>query len=55
VLRGLPAEAWSSAGQHPTRGAMTIEQLVDAFLVNHAEEHAAQIEASVNSLAGTRG
>jgi hypothetical protein len=33
---------------------MTIEQLVDAFLVNHAEEHAAQIEASVKSLAGTR-
>ena len=55
ALRGLPAEAWATAGQHPTRGPMTIAQLVDAFLVNHAEEHAVQIEASVKSLAGARG
>jgi len=54
VLRALPAEAWSRAGQHAIRGPMTIEQLVDAFLVNHAEEHAVQIEASVKSLAGAR-
>ena len=51
VLRALPAEAWSRSGQHAIRGPMTIEQLVDAFLVNHAEEHAVQIEASVKSLA----
>jgi uncharacterized damage-inducible protein DinB len=51
LLRALPAEAWSSSGQHPNRGPMTIEQLVDAFLVNHAEEHATQIQASVKSLA----
>jgi len=55
LLRELPAEAWFRAGQHATRGPMTIEQLVDAFLVNHAEEHAVQIEASVKSLAGARG
>ena len=54
VLRALPADAWSRAGQHPTRGSMTIEQLVDAFLVNHAEEHAVQIQTSVKSLAGAR-
>jgi hypothetical protein len=54
LLRALPAEAWSSSGLHPTRGPMTIEQLVDAFLVNHAEEHAVQVQASVKSLAGAR-
>ena len=53
LLRALPAEAWSRAGQHPTRGPMTIEQLVDAFLVNHAEEHAIQIQTSVKSLAAS--
>ena len=54
ILRALPTEAWSRTGQHPTRGPMTIEHLVDAFLVNHAEEHAVQIQASVKSLAGAR-
>jgi len=47
-------EAWSSTGQHHARGPMTIGQLVDEFLVNHAEEHAVQIQASVKSLAGAR-
>jgi uncharacterized damage-inducible protein DinB len=51
MLRALPAEAWSSTGQHASRGPMTIEQLVDAFLVEHAEEHAVQIQASVKALA----
>jgi uncharacterized damage-inducible protein DinB len=55
VLRALPAEAWASAGQHPSRGLMTIEQLVDAFLVSHAEEHTVQIQESVKSIAGARG
>jgi uncharacterized damage-inducible protein DinB len=54
VLRALPAAAWADSGQHPIRGPMTIEQLVDAFLVSHAEEHAEQIQASVKSLAGAR-
>jgi uncharacterized damage-inducible protein DinB len=55
VLRALPAQAWASAGQHPSRGMMTIEQLVDAFLVSHAEEHSVQIQSSVKALAGARG
>jgi uncharacterized damage-inducible protein DinB len=52
LLRALPSEAWSRTGQHATRGPMTVEQLVDAFLVDHAEEHAVQVQASVKSLAG---
>ena len=54
VLRALPAAAWANAGQHPIRGQMTIAQLVDAFLVSHAEEHADQIQASVKSLDASR-
>jgi len=55
LLRALPAEAWATAGQHPNRGSMTVEQLVDAFLVKHAEEHAVQIQTSVKSLAAAGG
>jgi uncharacterized damage-inducible protein DinB len=50
VLSALPAEAWASAGQHPSRGMMTIEQVVDAFLVHHAEEHTAQTHATLETL-----
>lgn len=55
VLRALPADAWPRSGQHAIRGPMTIEQLVDTFLVSHAEEHAVQIQTSVKSLAGAPG
>lgn len=54
TLRALPAEAWTSAGQHATRGTMTIEQLVDAFLVDHIEQHSAQIQATLQALQATR-
>jgi uncharacterized damage-inducible protein DinB len=50
ALRGLPADAWTRAGQHATRGTMTIEQLVDEFLVKHAEEHSAQIAATLHAI-----
>jgi uncharacterized damage-inducible protein DinB len=52
ALRALPADAWASAGQHPTRGPMTVEQLVDAFLLKHAEDHAAQIQATLQVVSG---
>jgi uncharacterized damage-inducible protein DinB len=54
ALSALPAEAWSRAGQHPARGMMTIEQLVDAFLISHAEEHARQTQAAVQELSARR-
>ena len=46
TLRSMPAHAWSATGQHPTRGTMTVEELVDAFLVNHIDEHTAQTRAT---------
>lgn len=50
VLQALPADGWAAAGQHPSRGAMTVEQLVDAFLVSHTQEHALQTEATLATL-----
>ncbi|HEV7665804.1 MAG TPA: DinB family protein [Chloroflexota bacterium] len=50
TLRALPAEAWQVAGLHATRGSMTVEQVVDAFLCSHAVEHAVQTQATLQAL-----
>ena len=50
TLRSLPPEAWATNGQHPSRGAMSVEQVVDRFLVDHIEEHAAQISATLSAV-----
>lgn len=50
VLRGIPEEAWSQTGQHVRRGTMSVADVVDDFLVKHAEEHAAQIQAALKDL-----
>ncbi len=53
ALRSLPADGWASAGQHPRRGSMTVEQVIDAFLLEHVEEHAAQISATLAALSAS--
>ena len=50
TLRSLPADGWSVVGHSPSRGTMTVEQIVDAFLVRHVEEHAAQTQATLSAL-----
>ncbi len=39
-----PAE-WSAEGVHQTRGVMTVEGMLDEFLVKHLEEHADQLDS----------
>jgi hypothetical protein len=46
-LLGLDAEAWTARGQHSTLGTMDLPGIVDEFLVDHLEQHAAQLEALV--------
>jgi hypothetical protein len=53
TLRALPAEAWTRAGQHPSRGSMTAEQVISIFVADHIDEHAAQIKATLQSLSAT--
>lgn len=38
-------ETWRRLGSHPTRGEMTVERIVEEFIVNHLEEHADQLDA----------
>lgn len=50
TLRAIPSDAWGRTGQHARRGTMSVADVVDDFLVKHAEEHAAQIQAALKDL-----
>jgi hypothetical protein len=43
-LAGMEPDQWHIRGLHPTLGAMTVDDLVERFLVGHLEEHADQLE-----------
>jgi hypothetical protein len=43
-MRRLPAEAWRVRGLHVRLGEMTVERIVEHFLVEHLEEHADQLD-----------
>lgn len=43
-FEGLLPPEWSAVGLHPTRGEMDVEQMVETFLINHLEEHVAQLD-----------
>lgn len=45
AARSWDAETWRLRGMHPTLGEMTIERLVERFIVDHLEEHADQLDA----------
>jgi DinB superfamily len=45
AARQLPGEAWTRRGMHPTVGEMTVENIVERFIVAHLEEHADQLDA----------
>ena len=43
-LRDVDAAQWELRGLHPKLGPMTVDELVERFLVGHLEEHAEQLE-----------
>jgi len=43
-LAGLPDDAWTRAGLHPTLGTLTVREMVQEFLVGHLEQHADQLD-----------
>jgi uncharacterized damage-inducible protein DinB len=47
MLRAIPAEGWSRTALHARRGEMSVEQIVDQFLIDHLEEHCAQLEQTL--------
>jgi hypothetical protein len=43
-LRELSPDQWLEVGQHSTRGAMSVSEITEEFLVGHLEQHADQLE-----------
>ena len=44
AIRALPDGAWRLRGAHPTLGEMTVQRIVERFIVAHLEEHADQLD-----------
>ena len=43
-LSTLPPDGWQAIGLHGRRGAMDVRAIVETFLLDHLEEHAAQLD-----------
>ena len=52
LCRSLTLEDWQTCGRHPTLGSMTVAQIVSRFLVDHLEEHAAQLDELATGVSG---
>jgi DinB family protein len=46
-LASLTPEQWQAIGLHARRGPMTVPQIIQAFTLDHLDEHAEQLEALV--------
>jgi len=44
AVRAFPPEAWARRGAHPVRGEMTVQRIIEKFIVEHLEEHADQLD-----------
>lgn len=44
AVRSWDDETWRLRGVHPTRGEMSVERIIEAFVVHHLEEHADQLD-----------
>ena len=45
AVRSWDDDTWRLRGIHPTRGEMSVEQIVETFIANHLEEHADQLDS----------
>jgi DinB superfamily len=50
ALQQIPPNAWSRTARHANRGDMSVEQIVDQFLVSHVEDHLSQARAAISAL-----
>jgi uncharacterized damage-inducible protein DinB len=49
TIRGLSPDEREKKGLHPGRGEMTVADVVERFVVSHAEEHLTQVQAALRS------
>jgi hypothetical protein len=43
--RAWDEATWQLRGAHPVRGEMTVERIIERFIVEHLEEHADQLDS----------
>jgi uncharacterized damage-inducible protein DinB len=49
TIRGLSTAERSKRGLNPGRGEMTVAEVLESFIVSHAEEHLAQVQSALRS------
>ena len=49
TIRKLPMAERSKRGIHPGKGEMTVAEVLESFIVSHAEEHLAQVQSALRS------
>lgn len=47
MIRGLSPEARAKTGIHPRRGEMSVNDIVEQFIIAHAEEHVEQVREAL--------
>jgi dipeptidyl aminopeptidase/acylaminoacyl peptidase len=50
TLRAIPEAGWVRTASHARRGELSVEQIVDQFLIEHLDEHTQQAEATRRDL-----
>lgn len=55
TVRSLPDAAWTVRGLHPTRGDMSVADILERFVVSHLEEHADQLDGLRRAALGGSG
>ena len=48
TIRALTPAELEKAGMHSRRGRMTVREIVDFFILDHAEEHVKQVQAALS-------
>ena len=54
LLHLIPADGWSKTARHATRGEMTVQEIVDRFLLSHVDEHLEQARAAIQAVGAAR-
>jgi hypothetical protein len=49
AIRALDTSQWQQAGVHPERGTMTVGQLIDDLMIDHAAAHVQQALAAAEA------
>jgi hypothetical protein len=50
TLRSIPPEGWQVRGSHPRHPSISVYELIETYVCNHAAEHANQIQATLRTL-----